>query len=60
MNGLRKCGLCVCIKWVLLNLKEECKTGPVYSWYQWKREGYKERVQEGEYDENIIYSCIKM
>jgi hypothetical protein len=28
--------------------------------YQWEGGGYKERVKEGEYVENIIYSCMKM
>jgi hypothetical protein len=30
------------------------------SLHQWERGRYKERVQEGEYDGNIIYSYMKM
>jgi hypothetical protein len=33
---------------------------PSGGWFQWEGEGYKERVKEGEYDRNIIYSCMKM
>jgi hypothetical protein len=29
-------------------------------WYQWEGRGYKEKVLEGEYGGNIIYSCMKM
>jgi hypothetical protein len=29
-------------------------------WYQWEGGGYKERVKEGEYNGNIMYSCMKM
>jgi hypothetical protein len=29
-------------------------------WYQWEGRRYKERVKEGEYDGNIMYSCMKM
>jgi hypothetical protein len=29
-------------------------------WNQEDGGGYKERMQEAEYSENIIYSCIKM
>jgi hypothetical protein len=29
-------------------------------WYQLERGGYKERVKEGEYSGNIMYSCMKM
>jgi hypothetical protein len=30
------------------------------SWYQCEGEGYKERVYEGEYGENIMHLCMKM
>jgi hypothetical protein len=33
-----------------------CKRG----WYKWDRGGYKERVEEGEYSENIMYICMYM
>jgi hypothetical protein len=29
-------------------------------WYQWEGGGYKERVQEGEYGGNSMYSCMKV
>jgi hypothetical protein len=29
-------------------------------WYQWKRGGDKERVQEGEYGGDFMYSWMKM
>jgi hypothetical protein len=28
-------------------------------WYQWEKEGYEERVYEGEYGRNIMCSCMK-
>jgi hypothetical protein len=29
-------------------------------WHQWDRREYRERVQEGECSENIMYSCMQM
>jgi hypothetical protein len=29
-------------------------------WYQWEGKGYKERVKEGGYSGNILYSGMKM
>jgi hypothetical protein len=29
-------------------------------WYQLEQGGHKERVKEGKYGGNIIYSCMKM
>jgi chitinase len=29
-------------------------------WHQWEEGGHKERVKEGEYGRNIMYSCMKM
>jgi hypothetical protein len=37
---------------------QEGKTDPV-SGYQWEGEGYKERVQEGEYVGNTMYTCME-
>jgi hypothetical protein len=47
------------------NGEQEGKTVPVYlppnrGWYQFKRGGYKERVQEGECSRNIMYSYVKI
>jgi hypothetical protein len=39
---------------------QEGKIGPVWDWYQWEGGGYKERVAEGEYHGNTMYSCMKM
>jgi biotin-(acetyl-CoA carboxylase) ligase len=30
------------------------------SWHQWEGRGYKERMWEGDYSGNIMYSCLKM
>jgi hypothetical protein len=30
------------------------------SWHQWEGGGYRERVEEGEYGRNTMYSCMKM
>jgi hypothetical protein len=30
------------------------------TWYQWEGGAYKERVKEGEYGANNMYSCMKM
>jgi hypothetical protein len=32
----------------------EGKTGLSWGWYQWDREGWKERVQGSEYGGNIV------
>jgi hypothetical protein len=29
-------------------------------WYHWEWGGHKERMKEGEYGSNIMYSCMKM
>jgi hypothetical protein len=39
---------------------QEGKTGPVRVLVQVGGRGYKERVKEGKYDRNIIYSCMKI
>jgi hypothetical protein len=44
----------------LNNRRQEDKTHPVWGLVQRQEGGYKERVSEGEYDENIMHLCMKM
>jgi hypothetical protein len=44
----------------LENKKVKQVLGGGGGWHQWEGQGYKERVLEGEYGKNIMYSCVKM
>jgi hypothetical protein len=43
-----------------LEIKGNKNSTSANHWYQWEGGGYKERVEEGECDGNIMYSCMKM
>jgi hypothetical protein len=38
-------------------IREQVLSG---GWYQWEGRGHKERVEEGKYGGNAVYSCMKM
>jgi hypothetical protein len=44
----------------LKNEGQKGKVSPTRGWYQWEKEGHKERVKEGKYGGNTMYSCMKM
>jgi hypothetical protein len=43
-----------------LDLRLTQEKAQKYVWYLWKREGCGERVYEGEYSANIVYTYMKM
>jgi hypothetical protein len=44
----------------IVNREQEGKTGLLEDWHQWEGGEYKEKMSEGEYGRNIMYSCMKM